>query len=108
MTYALTGAFRATPGDRDALAAHLLHAAELLQTDPRCLLYAVGTTDEPDEVAVVELWTDAEAHAASLHAPGVGALVAVARPLIAGTSFRHEVTVLGGKGLPDDGGRPTG
>ena len=97
MTFALTGAFQVDPADRDALVALLLQAAELLGQDDRCLLYAVSTTEQPGEVAVVELWTDEQAHSASLQLPGVGELIAQARPLITGLAFRHAMQVVGGK-----------
>ena len=51
-------------------------------------------------MAITELWTDEAAHEASLQAPGVGGLIAKARPVIAGMSGRSVLTVLGGKGLP--------
>ena len=98
--YGLTGAFHATPGKRDELVAHMLEAADLMGAVPGCLLYLVSTTEEADEVAITELWTDEAAHEASLQAPGVGELIAKARPVIAGMSGRSVLTVLGGKGLP--------
>ena len=98
--YGLTGSFAAAPGKRDELVGHLLEAAELMGGVPGCLLYLVATTEDPDEVAVTELWTDPAAHEASLQAPGVGELIARARPVIAGMSGRSVLTVLGGKGVP--------
>ena len=68
---------------------------------PGCLMYLVSTTQDADEVAITELWTDEAAHDASLQAPGVGELIGKARPVIAGVSGRNVLTVLGGKGLPD-------
>ena len=98
--YGLTGGFLAAPGKRDELVAHMLEAAELMRDLPGCLLYLVATTEDPDEVAVTELWTDQAAHGASLQAPGVGDLIGRARPLIAGMSRRSVLAVLGGKGMP--------
>lgn len=98
--YGLTGAFLAAPGKRDELVAHMLEAADLMAAVPGCLLYLVSTTEDPDEVAITELWTDEAAHEASLQAPGVGELIEKARPVIAGMSGRRVLTVLGGKGLP--------
>lgn len=98
--YGLTGAFVAAPGKRDELVDHMLEAAELMGAVPGCLLYLVSTTEEADEVAITELWTDDAAHDASLQAPGVAELIARARPVIAGMSGRTVLTVLGGKGLP--------
>ena len=98
--YGLTGAFLAAPGKRDELVAHMLEAAELMAAVPGCLLYLVSTTEDADEVAITELWTDEAAHEASLQAPGVGDLIGRARPVISGMSGRSVLTVLGGKGLP--------
>lgn len=98
--YGLTGGFRAAPGKRDELVAHMLEAAELMRDVPGCLLYLVATTEDPLEVAVTELWTDQAAHEASLQAPGVGELIGRARPIIAGMSSRNVLAVLGGKGMP--------
>ena len=98
--YGLTGAFLAAPGKRDELVAHMLEAAELMGAVPGCLMYLVSTTEDADEVAVTELWTDEAAHEASLQAPGVGDLMRRARPVISGMTGRSVLTVLGGKGLP--------
>jgi quinol monooxygenase YgiN len=98
--YGLTGAFLAAPGKRDELVAHMLEAAELMAAVPGCLMYLVSTTEEANEVAITELWTDEAAHEASLQAPGVAELIGRARPVISGMSGRSILTVLGGKGLP--------
>ena len=100
MTYQLFGSFTALPGKREELASYLLRAAELMQSNPACLLYLVATTDRDDEVAVTEVWTDQAAHDASLHDPGVPELITEARPVIAGMAGQTPLTVLGGKGLP--------
>ena len=50
-----------------------------------------------------EVWTDAEAHQASLQLPSVQDAIARARPIIAGMSERVEFTPAGGLGLPPVG-----
>ena len=70
-----------------------------MQANPKCLLYLVATTEQADEVAVMEVWTDEAAHDAALHDPRVRELVAEARPLIAGVSGQTRLDVRGGKGL---------
>ncbi len=62
-------------------------------------LYVVATTDEPDEVAVAEVWTDEAAHDASLRDEGVPELITRARPVIAGMTGQTRLDVRGGKGL---------
>lgn len=99
MTYGLFGSFLAVSGQRDELVGYLLRAAMLMENNPNCLLYLVGTTDNPDEVAVTEVWTDEASHDASLRDAGVPELIAEARPLIAGLGGQTIVAVRGGKGL---------
>lgn len=99
MTYGLFGSFIAAPGRRDELVGHLLQAAQLMENNPSCLLYLVATTEQPDEVAVTEVWTDEGAHDASLQDEGVPELIAQARPVIAGMGGQTRLSVRGGKGL---------
>ena len=99
MTYGLFGSFTAAPGRREELVDHLLQAAQLMQANPGCLLYLVATTEQPDEVAVTEVWTDEGAHDASLQDEGVRELIAQARPAVAGMSGQTRLSVRGGKGL---------
>jgi quinol monooxygenase YgiN len=100
MTYGLFGKFSAQPGKRDDLVGYLLRAAKLLERDPACVQYIVGTSEEPDAVWVSEIWTDEAAHDASLEPEDIQALIQEARPLIAGMSDQTRLTVHGGKGLP--------
>ena len=100
MTFGLIGKFTAHAGQRDVLVRVLLEAAVLLQRNPDCLHYVVSTSDEPDAVWVSEVWTDREAHAASLAPEDVRSLIEEARPLIAGISDRTELSIQGGKGVP--------
>ncbi len=100
MTYGLFGFVLAQEDKRDKLLGHLLRAAELLEQDPGCIHYVVGTSDHPDAVWISEVWTDREAHDHSLASDEVTALIQQARPLIAGMGEQTELTVHGGKGLP--------
>lgn len=100
MTYGLHGAFTTRPETRDELVGILLQAAELLGRDPGCIQYLVSTSGDPGVVWVHEIWSDQEAHAASLVPKDVRELIERARPLITGMSDRIELTVHGGKGLP--------
>jgi quinol monooxygenase YgiN len=100
VTYGLFGTLTAATGRRDALVGHLLQAAELLEQNGSCLQYIVGTSTEPDTVAVFEIWTDQVAHDASLQDEDIRALIQQARPLIAGMSEQNQLTVRGGKGIP--------
>ncbi len=99
--YGLFGKMRSHPGRRDALIAHLLHAADLLRDLDGCYLYVVSSAlDESDGVWVTEMWRSQADHQASLTHQAVRDLIAVARPLIAEMPERFEFAPLGGKGLP--------
>ncbi|GAA4116644.1 putative quinol monooxygenase [Nocardioides fonticola] len=93
MTFANAGTLGALPGRRDELVAHLTRPSTAL-AEVGCLLYEVGVSEEhPDTVFVVELWTSAEAHRASLELPEVQESIAAARPLLSGEfgGFRFDV-----------------
>jgi quinol monooxygenase YgiN len=99
--YGLCGKFVAQPGQRDALLAELLHAAELLADAPGCDVWIVGTIpDEPDSLWVSELWQSEADHDASLTREGVRAVISRARPLIAAMPLQVGFIPAGGRGLP--------
>ncbi|RPJ00832.1 MAG: antibiotic biosynthesis monooxygenase [Chloroflexi bacterium] len=101
--YGLFGKMRSHPGKRDALIAHLLHAANLLRGLDGCYIYIISSSpDDPNGIWVTEMWRSQDDHRASLTHQAVQDLITVARPLIAETSERYEFTPLGGKGLPDE------
>jgi quinol monooxygenase YgiN len=100
MLYGLVGKLNAVEGQRDALAANLLRAAELMQSVPGCLLYVVNTSDnEPNAVWVTEIWQDEAAHGASLSMPGVRDLIKATMPLLSSAPEGTRFTPIGGKGL---------
>ena len=91
--------FTAKSDQRDALVSILLEAAAPMQTVKECELYIVNVSDaEPDTVWVTEVWSDAEAHKASLALEETKALIQRAMPLIAGVEST-QIRPLGGKGL---------
>ncbi|MBX3049050.1 MAG: antibiotic biosynthesis monooxygenase [Anaerolineales bacterium] len=98
--YGLHGKISAITGKRPALLELLLQAAEAMQANPDCLIYIVSEdAADPEGIWVSEVWTSAESHQASLAPEETQALIAQARPLIAGMSDRAELRTLGGKGL---------
>ncbi|WP_110587953.1 putative quinol monooxygenase [Microbacterium suaedae] len=95
MTFANVGTLGVLPGHRDDVVRILTRRSADL-ADAGCLLYEVGVNDEhadPETVFVAELWTSAEAHAASLDLPSVRAAIAEAAPLLSGQmgGFRFDV-----------------
>lgn len=98
--YGLHSKMIAQPGQRDALVALLLEASRQVEDAPGCQIYLIATSStEADAIWITEVWRDKAGHDASLSLPGVQAIIARARPLIAGFGERFESVPLGGKGL---------
>ena len=100
MTYGLFGKMTAIAGKGDALADHLLQAAEALAAVPECRLYVVSRdAEDADSVWVMESWDSKDAHQASLELQAVRDLIASARPILHAVGERFELRPVGGKGL---------
>ena len=105
MLFGMFGKLTAREGQREALAANLLRAAEIMRGVPGCLMYVVSTSaTEPEAVWVMELWRDESAHGASLSIPGVRDLIKETMPLLASAPEGTKFTPVGGKGLEAFGG----
>lgn len=80
--YGLIGQMLAAPGKRDELLAIL---GESTGDMPGCLSYVIAKDPtNADAIWITEVWTDKDAHAASLKLPAVQTAIAKARPIIAG------------------------
>lgn len=91
--------FTAKEGQRDALAQILLGAAAVAEGEPDCEKYIISVSDtEPDVIWVYEIWSNAEAHQASLDQEASKASIRQAMPLIAGVES-CQIRPVGGKGL---------
>ncbi|KKO52628.1 putative quinol monooxygenase [Paenibacillus sp. DMB20] len=91
--------FTAKPGKRDDLAKILLDAAASAQSVKDCELYIVNVSDtEPDTIWVTEVWSNPDAHEASLAQEETKASVQLAMPLIVGVEST-KVKPIGGKGI---------
>jgi len=91
---------KAHPGQRDALLELLLEAAALVADLPGCEVWIVNAMpDDADAVWVTEVWRSEADHAGSLAGEDVKAIIARARPLIAGFGERFTLKPVGGKGL---------
>ena len=98
--YGLFGKLRAQPGQRDALIDQLLQAAKLMPDIEGCHLYVINSApDDPEGIWVYEVWRSQTDHDASLSHEAVKAVIAAARPLIAGAGERFVLTPVGGKCL---------
>ncbi len=95
--YGLIGKMIAKPGERDALLEAMRGSSANM---PGCLSYILALDPaDPDAIWITEVWTDREAHKASLDLPAVQEAIAKARPLIAGFGERFETEPVGGVGL---------
>ena len=95
--YGLIGQMLAAPGKRDELLAILGEGTDDM---PGCLSYVIAKDPaNADAIWITEVWTDKDAHAASLKLPAVQAAIAKARPIIAGFPQHFETVPVGGHGL---------
>lgn len=98
--YAMTGTLTAQAGQRKQLAEILVQASRLVSQYPECLKYIVAEdVSDESKVVVFEVWTDKEAHDASLKNDKVRALIAQALPLLNGAPTGAELNVIGGHGV---------
>ena len=97
--FGLIGKILAVAGARDELAAILIDGVGGM---PGCLSYVVAVDPaDPDALWVTEVWTDENAHRASLSLPSVRDAIERGRPLIAGFGERFETRPVGGHGIGD-------
>lgn len=95
--FGMIGKMRAAAGERDALIALLLEGTQAM---PGCLSYIVAKdAADPDAIWITEAWDSRESHRASLQLPEIRAVIARARPLIAGFESAAETAPVGGVGL---------
>jgi quinol monooxygenase YgiN len=81
-SFAMCNTLVAKPGMRDQLEAMLI-AGSTAEPMDGCELYVITRSEEdPDALVVLELWRDAEAHAASLELPRVRAAIGTAMSFV--------------------------
>lgn len=96
--FGLIGKLRAVSGERDALIALMLEGTGAM---PGCLSYIIARDPaDADGIWITEVWDSRDSHRASLQLPAVRAIIARARPLIAGFEQGTETEPVGGVGLP--------
>jgi len=94
--YGLISKILCVPGQRDTLAAILVHGTAAM---PGCLSYVIAhDLAEPDALWVTEVWDSQDSHRASLSLPAVQAAIGRGRALIAGFGSRVETRPVGGAG----------
>ena len=95
--YGLIGKMLAVPGKREELLAILLDNSESM---PGCRSYIIARDpSSADGIWITEVWDSQAQHQGSLQLPHVQAMIAKARPMIAGFGERFETEPLGGVGL---------
>ncbi|HZD73773.1 MAG TPA: antibiotic biosynthesis monooxygenase [Actinomycetota bacterium] len=100
MAFALLNQLITKPGQRDRVVQVLVESGKLFDDNPACILYLVGeSSDDPNLVWVVDLWTSREAHAEALEAPELRPYVEQAMPMLEGMPKQIEIRPIGGKGL---------
>jgi quinol monooxygenase YgiN len=92
--------FTAKPGQRDALAAHLLNAARTYAQEVGTELFTINLSpSNADEVIVFETYLNDAAMRAHESAPGYSAIRAATGAFLAGPPRVQPLLPLGGKGL---------
>jgi quinol monooxygenase YgiN len=106
VTYGYIGSMRVRHGHRDEVVEILLRGVDGLRA-AGCDLYLVGVpADDSTVIWVTEVWRSKAHHDASLTLPAAQAAIASAMPLLTGEFTRQELTMVGGLGLPAEGGVP--
>jgi quinol monooxygenase YgiN len=100
MTHVLLNRVTAKPGQRQRVVEILLESGKLFDDNSACLLYLVSeSTDDPNLLWVIDLWTNQQAHTEALKAPELRPFVELAMPLLEDMPEQIEVRPVGGKGL---------
>lgn len=98
--FGLYGKFTVKEGERDTLVDILLEAAESMQNLNECEIYLVNISDdEPNSVFVYEVWSNENAHQASLTLEATQTLISRAKPIITGMERISTLKPRGGKGI---------
>ncbi|WP_221563206.1 putative quinol monooxygenase [Alkalihalobacillus sp. TS-13] len=98
--FGLFGKFTVKEGLRNTLVDILLEAAESMQNLEECEIYLVNISDdEPNSVFVYEVWSNENAHKASLSLEATQTLIRRAKPIITGMERISTLKPMGGKGI---------
>jgi quinol monooxygenase YgiN len=98
--FSLFGKFTVQDGERDKLADILMEAAESMKNIEECEIYLVNTSEsEPNSVYVYEVWSNENAHQASLTLEATQTLIKRAKPIITGMERISTLKTRGGKGV---------
>lgn len=98
--FSLFGKFMVREGERDTMVNILLEAAESMKNLDDCEIYLVNISEsEPNSVYVYEVWSNENAHQASLTLEATQTLIRQAKPIITGMDRISILKTKGGKGI---------
>jgi quinol monooxygenase YgiN len=98
--FSLFGKFTVQEGQRETMVDILLEAAESMKSLDECEVYLVNISEgEHNAVYVYEVWSNENAHQASLTLETTQTLIRKAKPIITGMERISNLQTLGGKGL---------
>ncbi|MEG9295011.1 putative quinol monooxygenase [Mangrovibacillus sp. Mu-81] len=98
--FSLFGKFTVQEGERDTMVDILLEAAESMKSLDECDLYIVNISEsEPNSVYVYEVWSNENAHQASLTLEATQTLIRRSKPMITGMERINTLHTRGGKGI---------
>jgi quinol monooxygenase YgiN len=98
--FGLYGKLIASEGKRDELTEILLDAAHSMKELQECEIYLVSITEnDPNAVFVYEVWSNEQAHKASLSLEVTQTLIQKAKPILAGMERISTLIPKGGKGI---------
>lgn len=87
-------------GERDAMVDILLEAAESMKNLDECEIYLINISEsELNSVYVYEVWSNENAHQASLTHEATQELIKRAKPIITGMERIRTLETKGGKGI---------
>ncbi|ALC85099.1 antibiotic biosynthesis monooxygenase [Bacillus sp. FJAT-22090] len=98
--FSLFGKFLVQEGELNKMVDILLEAAESMKKLDECEIYLVNTSEnEPNSVYVYEVWSNENAHKASLELEATQTLIKRAKPIITGVERISTLKTRGGKGI---------
>ncbi|KKK40005.1 antibiotic biosynthesis monooxygenase [Mesobacillus campisalis] len=98
--FSLFNKFMVQEGEKEKMVDILLEAAESMKNLDECEIYLVNISEnEPSSVYVYEVWTNEDAHQASLSLETTQTLISRAKPIITGMEKISTFITKGGKGI---------
>lgn len=98
--FSIFGKFIIQEGKLDEMVDFLLEAAESMKGIEECEVYIISVSEsEPNSVYVYEVWSNEDAHQASLGLEATQMLIQQAKPIITGMERISTLKAKGGKGI---------